>query len=588
MEDNNIFSLLKRLYPHISKRKRWQCFILLTLILLSSLAEVISIGAVLPFLGALSSPERVFTHPLAQTFIQYFNIASPEQLLLPLTIIFASAAVFAGAIRLLVLWLQTRLSFSTAHELGVSIYNRTLFQPYTVHASRNSSEVINGIYAKAGAIASNAILPMLTIINAAAMLCTILVAITFIEPFTALTTFGGFGLLYLGIIGVTRKKLLSDSKIMANRSNEVIKTLQEGLGSIRDVIIYGTQKTYCNTYKVADLSLRRALGNTAIISQSPRFIMEALGIMLMTILAYKLTQSSDGIIGAIPILGSIALAAQRLLPLLQQAYQSWSAIRSGQASLFDALKLLEQPLPTPETLHPQALPFDKSITLKGIYFSYLQHSPWVLQDINLNIEKGSRTGFIGATGSGKSTLLDIIMGLLEPSKGQLYIDNHLINANSIKSWQQHIAHVPQTIFLSDNSIAENIACGIPKEKIDIERVKHAAAQAQIAETIESWDETYQTHVGERGIRLSGGQRQRIGIARALYRKANVIIFDEATSALDSKTEETVMKAIDGLNKNLTILIIAHRISTLRGCDKIVSLGDAKIQSINDYHDLIIN
>ncbi len=584
-KDNNIFLLLKQLYRHISKRKKIQLLLLLLLILLTSIAEVISIGAVIPFLSVLASPQHIFEHPSAQTFIHYFNITSPEQLLLPLSIGFASAAVFAGAMRLLLLWFQTRLSLSTAHELGVSIYRRTLYQPYSVHVSRNSSEVINGIYAKASAITSNAILPALTIINMVVMLCTIISAIIIIEPSTALLTFAGFGLIYLGIITSTRKKLLSDSKIIATQSDDVIKSLQEGLGGIRDVLIYGTQKTYCNIYKKSDYRLRRAQGNTVIIGQSPRFLMEALGIMLMTGLAYKLATSSEGLVGAIPILGSIALAAQRLLPVLQQGYQSWSAIRSGQASLVDTLELLDQPLPKSETLNFTKLPFEKRIEFKDIHFNYTQSEKWTLENINLVINKGSRTGFIGTTGSGKSTLLDILMGLLEPTKGKLIIDNQVVEPSTVRSWQKHIAHVPQTIFLSDSSIAENIAFGIPLAEIDMVQVKRAAEQAQIAESIEQWDKKYNTLVGERGVRLSGGQRQRIGIARALYQQADVIIFDEATSALDSQTESAVMKAIENLSSDLTILIIAHRISTLRNCDRIVTLNNGKIEAINNYQEL---
>jgi ATP-binding cassette subfamily B protein len=224
--------------------------------------------------------------------------------------------------------------------------------------------------------------------------------------------------------------------------------------------------------------------------------------------------------------------------------------------------------------------------LKKLYFRYGSNSDYVLKNLNLNIEKGSRVGFIGVTGSGKSTLLDIIMGLLQANSGTLEIDGQPITPANQRAWQLHISHVPQAIFLADSTIEENIAFGVPKSQIDNLLIKQVARQAQIAETIESWPAQYQTFVGERGIRLSGGQRQRIGIARALYKQADVIIFDEATSALDNKTEKAVMQAIEGLDQDLTILIIAHRLSTLKNCSQIFELAKGGIKRAGSYQDLL--
>ena len=309
--------------------------------------------------------------------------------------------------------------------------------------------------------------------------------------------------------------------------------------------------------------------------------------LLIAMLAYSLAQEAEGIVKAIPILGALALGAQRLLPVLQQVYSSWSSIRSGQASLQDALELLDQPIPDyPDQSFLQPMQFMYSINLKQLGFRYSSQTPYVLEKLDLTIVKGSRVGFIGNTGSGKSTLLDIIMGLLQPTEGSLEVDNQAISPINQRAWQAHIAHVPQAIFLADSSVEENIAFGVPKDKIDIERVRQAAKQAQIADSIESWPMQYQTFVGERGIRLSGGQRQRIGIARALYKQADVIIFDEATSALDNETEKAVMEAIEGLSKNLTLLIIAHRLTTLKNCTQIVELGAGGIKRIGSYQELI--
>ena len=585
--NQSITTLLKRLWHHISPRRRGQFGLLLVLMLLASFAEILSIGAVLPFLGVLTAPERVFEHSAAQPIIQALGLTMPAQLLLPLTIAFAVAALIAGAMRLLLLWASTRLSFATGADLSISIYRRTLYQPYAVHCARNSSEVINGISGKANGVIYSIIVPALTLISSSVMLIAILIALLAVEPVIALAAFGGFGLIYAFIIRLTRKQLLADSQRIARESNHVIKSLQEGLGGIRDVLIDGSQATYCHIYRNADLPLRRAQGNNVFISFSPRYGMEALGMILIAALAYSLAQQADGIAKAIPILGALALGAQRLLPVLQQAYGSWTQINGGQASLQDTLELLDQPLPDyAGQPAAQPLPFKHNISLKQLAFRYSPQTPYVLKHLNLTIAKGSRVGFIGTTGSGKSTLLDIVMGLLQPTDGTLEIDGQPVMPTNNRAWQAHIAHVPQAIFLADSSIEENIAFGVPIDQIDPQRVRQAAQQAQIADSIESWPKQYQTFVGERGMRLSGGQRQRIGIARTLYKQADVIIFDEATSALDNETEQAVMQAIEGLSEDLTLLIIAHRLTTLKNCTQIVELGAGEIVRIGSYQDIV--
>ncbi len=582
-----ITALLKRLWFNINSRRRGQFGLLLLLMFLASFAEILSIGAVLPFLGVLSAPERIYTLPATQPLIHVLRLTEPLQLLLPLTVIFGLAALIAGAMRLLLLWASTRLSFAAGADLSSSIYRRTLYQSYAVHCERNSSEVINGISGKANSVIYNVIVPTLTLISSSVMLIAILMALVAVNPFIALAAFGGFGLIYAFIVRLTRKRLLINSQITARESTQVIKSLQEGLGGIRDVLIDGSQDIYCRIYSNADLPLRQAQGNNMFISSAPRYAMEALGMMIIAGLAYSLALQPEGIAKAIPILGALALGAQRLLPVLQLVYSSWTSIQGSQASLNDVLELLDQPLPGYNyQLTTEPLPFENTISLKQLSFRYSMQTPYVLKQLNLSIAKGSRVGFIGATGSGKSTLLDIVMGLLQPTHGTMEVDNQVITIGNQRSWQAHIAHVPQAIFLADSSIEENIAFGVPKDQIDIERVRRAAQQAQISESIESWPKQYQTFVGERGIRLSGGQRQRIGIARALYKQADVIIFDEATSALDNDTEQAVMQAIEGLSKDLTLLIIAHRLTTIKNCTQIVELGDGGIKRAGSYQDIV--
>lgn len=561
--------------------------LLLVLMIFASFAEIVSIGAVLPFLGVLTAPDRVFTHAAAQPFIHVLGLTEPAQLLLPLTVAFGLAALIAGAMRLLLLWGSTRLSFATGADISIGIYRRTLYQPYAVHVERNSSEVINGISNKANGVIYSIIAPALTIVSSGVMLVAILIAMLSVDPVTTSLAFGGFGAIYAVIIKLTAMRVKNDSSRIASESTQVIKALQEGLGGIRDVLIDGSQPTYCQIYRNADQPLRRAQGNNLFISQFPRYGMEALGMLLIAALAYSLAQQTDGIAKAIPILGALALGAQRLLPVLQQTYGSWINIQGGRASLQDTLELLDQPLPDyADQTDIKPLTFHNSISLNHLSFRYSSQTSWVLNKLDLSFEKGERIGFVGVTGSGKSTLLDIIMGLLQPTEGSLEVDGQKVGLNNQRAWQMHIAHVPQAIFLADSTVEENIAFGVPKDRIDRERVRLAARQAQIADAVESWSKGYDTFVGERGVRLSGGQRQRIGIARALYKQADVIIFDEATSALDNETELAVMQAIEGLSEELTIFIIAHRLTTLRNCTKVVELGGGGIRRVGSYREIV--
>jgi ATP-binding cassette, subfamily B, bacterial PglK len=578
---------IKRLWAHLTPRRKKQLGLLLVIMVITSFAEVVSIGAVLPFLGALMSPEKVFANEYIQPIIRNLQITEATQLLLPLTLLFIAAAIFSAGMRLTLIWAQTRLGHAIGADLSVQTYEKTLYQPYSVHVSRNSSQVIAGISGKINSVVYSSLLPMLSAASSALILVTIMAALIAIDPVVALATFGGFGAVYAVIMALSRKRLTQNSQRISYESNQVVKALQEGLGGIRDVLIDGTQAVYCKIYRSADLPLRAAQANNQIIGASPRFLIEALGIALIAALAYALTGREGGVAAAIPLLGALAIGAQRLLPVLQQLYGSWSSLRGGQASLNDVLDLLELPLPAyaraPIT---KPIGFKKSIKLNGVSFCYTAQTPWVLSDINLEIPKGARIGFMGTTGSGKSTLLDILMALLPPGKGSLVIDDTTITEQNFRNWQSHIAHVPQSIFLADTTIAENIAFGVPLDQIDYQRVEKAAQQAQIAKTIESWEKGYNTFVGERGVRLSGGQRQRIGIARALYKQADVIVFDEATSALDNETEAAVMDSIDAIGSDITVLMVAHRLSTLKACDVIYELDAGEITRWASYREII--
>jgi ABC-type multidrug transport system fused ATPase/permease subunit len=564
---------LKRLWRKLSKRRKLQFCAILILMIVSSFAEVISLGVVIPFLGVLTAPEFFYNHSYAQPIIQFFDFSSPDQLLLPITALFVAAILIASTIRLLLIYLMTHLSYASGADLSIGIYRRTLYQDYSVHISRNSSEIINGIIRKTDLVVGGIIGPVLILTSSVILIIGVVGALFTINPLVALATIFGFGIVYLGVMFFTRIPLKRNSKSIASDSNLMVKSLQEGLGGIRDVIIDGSQEFYCNIYQSADLPYRRALASNSLIGENPRNIVEGLGMTIIVLLAYTMTQNSNTIESIIPILGAFALGAQRLLPAMQQAYRSYSAMQGSLVSFEEVLDLLDQPLPDSINMpRPKPISFNKEIQLINLSFRYSKGTPLVLANVNLKIAKGSRVGFIGTTGSGKSTLLDIIMGMLNPTEGFLAIDGKAISVENNRSWQEHISHVPQHIYLSDDTIESNIAFGVKSENVDLELVRLAAKKAQISELIEGWKDKYQTNVGERGIRLSGGQRQRIGIARALYKKTDVLILDEATSSLDTDTEHSIMSSIGSLGEDLTILIIAHRVTTLKDCDQIIEVN----------------
>lgn len=581
-------NLLIRLWFHLSPRRRGQFFLLSGLMLLSAFAEVVSLGAVLPFLGILTAPESVFAYPGVAAAAQSLGFTSANELLFPITLAFAAAAVIAGVMRITLLWVSTRLAFGSGADVSLDIYRRTLYQPYPVHISRNSSEVISGITNKV-ATAVSVLNQVLVLISSVVLMTAITMALLVIDFRIALVSCFAFGGAYALLSAVSRRKLKRNSQRIASSQTQVVKALQEGLGGIRDVLLDGTQPIYCTVFHQASQQLRHAQGNNLFLAGSPRFAMESLGMVLIAALAYALSRQPGGIATALPVLGALALGAQRLLPALQQAYSAWATIRGSQASLAATIDLLDQPVPAELLLPPPPpLRFASAIQFENVRFRYSPQGPWVLDGLNLGISKGEKVAVVGSTGSGKSTTLDLLMGLVNPVEGRFLVDGQPLSQNQVRAWQRSVAHVPQSIFLADATVAQNIALGVPAIAVDMARVRRAAAQAQIAEFIEAQDQGYDAMVGERGVRLSGGQRQRIGIARALYKEADVLVFDEATSALDNTTEQAVMESIQRLGKHLTIILIAHRLTTVRACDKIFELDGGRVIAQGSYDELLVS
>jgi ATP-binding cassette, subfamily B, bacterial PglK len=581
-----LFSLLLQLFRHISKRRQQQFILLLCLMLISSFAEVVSLGAVVPFVGVLTQPEKIFQYPAVTEIADIFGIGPSENLILPLTIMFATAALFSGGIRLALLWVSIRLANATGADLSIDVYRRTLYQSYSIHIARSSSEIISGITQKVGT-ATSVLISLVTVIISTSLFVAIMSTLLFIEPMGAIFATVIFGSTYGVIAWSTRRRLVQNSYCIAQEQTQVVKSLQEGLGAIRDVLLDGTQMVYCNVYSKAILKLQRASGENSFFNQAPRYGMETLGLVLIAFFILALNHRTGSVTAALPILAVLALGAQRLLPLMQQIYGNWSVVTGSKAGLSDVLDLLNQPLPAQANQpEPEPLLLRQSIRFDNVSFQYSSNGPWVLGGINLTIPRGARIGIIGSTGSGKSTMTDLLLCLLEPTRGQILIDGQSVSQDHQLAWQRTIAHVPQSIFMADATIAENIAFGIPVEKIDFDRVKESAKKAQFADFIESRPAGYDAFVGERGVQLSGGQRQRIGIARALYKNASVLVFDEATSALDNETEHAIMETINGLSKDLTMFIIAHRLTTLKNCTQIIELNAGVVSLVGTYLDLI--
>lgn len=579
--------MLKRLWNHLSKRRQKQFIWMQIFIVVASFFEMASLGAVVPFLGVLSEPEPVFQNEYLQPFIKFFDIAEANQLALPMTVLFVCLVLLSAIIRLILLWTLTRLSQLAGADLSINIYRHTLYQDYSVHVSRNSSEVINGIITKTQTVSKGVFGPILNLISTSVTIIGIIAVLLLINVTVTLTAFIGFGSLYLIVMYLTRRNLRENSQHIAEKSDLMVKSLQEGLEGIREVLINNNQQFYTELYRSSDLQMRRASWRNEMIYSSPRFGMEGVGISIVAIFAYSATLNLGGIDQFLPILGAFVLGAQKLLPAIQKAYASYSRVKGSKYSLLDVITLLDQPLPVSvDEQSPAYFPYENSIGLNNLSFRYSEESPWILKNINLEIPKGSVVGVVGTTGCGKSTLLDLIMGLLPPSAGEVKVDNVSLKADNKRSWQAHISNVPQHIYLSDGTIEENIAFGLPSDEIDQERVLEAAKKAQLSELIENWEKGYQTLVGERGTRLSGGQRQRVGLARAFYKQTDVLILDEATSALDDETELAVMESIESFDEELTVVIIAHRITTLKSCDMIIKLGSDYTMQILSYEELI--
>jgi len=583
-DSKSLFFLLKKLWFFIDKTRRLEFFLIISLMIISAMFELISLGAVIPFLAVLVMPEKIFDYPFGVIAIDTLGLNGSDNLAFFFTFFFCCAAVISGAVRVLVLFVSTRFSHKMGADLSLEIYRRTLYQNYSIHLEENTSSLISAISFKTDKIIHEVISPSLVALTSFFILIAILIALLLIDAKIISVIFIVLILVYICISKLSRALIRENAVVISIQSTQLIKLLQEGLGGIRNVLLEGSQIFYSRLFASSNSALRSAQASNQFLGSAPRYFIESCGIVFIASLAFNLVSNGRDVSNLIPIIGALALGIQKLLPVLQQLYNAWASLKSSHDTLNDLLFYLDRPVEIYSDVLDGFLNFNNNIILRGVSFSYASSKSKVLSDINLEIKKGEKVGFIGKTGSGKSTLVDIIMGLLEPSSGHVEVDGLPLTQNNRRQWQKMITHVPQQVFLTDSSLIENIALGVSLNQIDFNKMKIAAELAQIAELVNKSD----TCIGERGAKLSGGQRQRIGIARAFYKQTDLIILDEATSALDLKTERLVMNSIKEIGPRATILVIAHRLSSLSFCDKIIEIEGGKVKRCGTYYQIINN
>ena len=572
-KDNSKIFLISLIWKHLSLERRQQLFLLFLLIILSGVAEIYSVASVIPFLNNLSNSESSYTISIIEPL---FRLFSPFKSLNPIifsTGIFLFCISVAAILRLINVYLANFISAAIGSEFSSKAYSLTLNQPYIRQIERNSSEIISSIVTQTD-VTVGVIKTIIFLITSIIISIGLIYSLFIINWILSLSISLILALLYLifGLYFKNRLKKFSKSK--AKLVKQQTRALQEGLGSIKDIILDNSQEFYSKLFKKSDNPIRFLSAKSGFIAESPRYVFEVVSLFIIIFIAciYKLFIDSN--INLIPLLGSMALVLQRLLPAFQLAYGSWVIITINTNSALDFLYLLDQK-PYFQKKKTNNFLFKNKINLRNISFSYKNNSKKILESFNLEIFKGERIGIIGPSGGGKSTLGDIIMGLLEPTDGLLEIDGVNLHKNdkfSKNDWYKNISHVPQDIFLIDGTVAENIAFGVPYNEIDKKKLMQVIHASRLSSFIKNIDDAFLTIVGERGSKLSGGQRQRIGIARALYKGGNILILDEATSALDQETELSIMQTIDNLDSSMTIIIITHRLSTLKKCNRIIDLG----------------
>lgn len=581
----------KKIIDLLTPQESGRFILILIIVLISGLLDVFGVASIMPFIAVLSKPELVETNTIlasAYKFSQNFGVNTTSQFLFLLALFSFLTLVFSMVFKALTMYAQLRFAVMREYSLGKRLLEGYVRQPYVWFLNRNSAELGKNILSEVSRYTNYCLLPMVNIISHSILAIALISLIVFINPTVAFVSFtvlsGSYFIIYKSA-GVILEKIGKKSF----RSNEDrFGALQELFGSIKELKVRGLEQTYIDKYSTSAQIYAKALASSQLISQLPRFFIEAIAFGGIIILVLVLLKNNNELTLALPTIVLYVFAGYRLMPALQAIYRSYADLRFSNTGL-NALHKDIMSLKSKKTENNNSglISLKQNIELKNIYFTYPNAIQPALNNISMTIPSKSIVGLVGSTGSGKTTLADTILGLLESQQGTLTIDDNCIDNNNRKLWQKNIGYVPQNIYLSDDTVLANIAFGVEPGNINDAEVYRSAKIANIHDfVINELSDGYNTIVGERGARLSGGQRQRIGIARAMYHNPQLFIFDEATSALDSITENTVMEAIKKLGKKITIIIIAHRLSTVRDCEKIFLLEKGKLIDEGTFETLV--
>jgi ATP-binding cassette, subfamily B, bacterial PglK len=569
---SNVVGALVALYGVLPGRRRRQLRWIAVLMTLSAVAEMVSLGALVPFITMMSGAQAADAGfwPLGGMTSRF---SGPDGIL-RLTMMFVLIVGLATTIRIVLNILLARVNFRTGHDIGCDIHAGSLGQPYEYHLLHNSAETVGAI-AKVD-VAVQVLQAVLTGISSGFVAICICITLLFVNAAMALIVMGVFGGAYIIVSRINHDRLLRNGRGINAMTTKRIQIVKESIGGVREVILDRTHEFHKERFRNADRVMRSAQESNQILMPLPRLLIEGLAMLVLATLCCVLALRGVGLLSAIPTLIVLAVGGQRLLPLLQQAYQGWAMVSGHLAVIADVSMLARSHAPAEPDLDVPKIELAREIRFDRVAFGYSGAPRRILQDVDLQIPVGACVGIVGPTGGGKSTLLNLLMGLLRPVDGRIVVDGEALAGGRIQGWQMNIAHVPQSIFLADATVLENVALGVHRENIDVQRAMDALLKAHLMPVIDSLPEGLETLVGENGVRLSGGQRQRLGIARALYKRAGVLVLDEATSALDEDTELDIMKSLADLGRDVTVLMVAHRLSTLRSCDFILRVADGRV------------
>ena len=587
-----MISSLKNLFHLLSTSQKNRLILLQFLVILNSAFEVISIAAVGAFMSLVGSFNQIEINPLYIEASNIINISSPSSFLLLAAVFTLAILVITAIISLFTLWRLSIFGALVGADLSNRLYYFYMQKDWIFHSSNNSSNLKNRI-ANESLRVSNGVINHVMLMNSKIVMSIIMsIALMIYNIYVAMSAAIIFSIAYFFLYKTARARLIRNGSVTSAAQALRLKLMSEGFGGIKDVLLLGRQALFNKSFFKASNNFARAAGSSQVLSMGPRYIMELVAFSSVILLVIFLLLNYQGDIGKIlPVITIYALAGFKLLPAFQQIYYSLTTIRVN----IHAFHLLQEDLEISDAdylanqftqnFDDNVIDFKKNIVLQNIKFKYPSVYSNALNNINLEIPANHVIGIVGSSGSGKSTLIDILLGLIPPNEGKILIDGNEINSHNIKHWQNLIGFVPQSIFLADSTIKENIAFGLPEDEIDNEKVANAIDMSHLREFVDSLDNGINTVVGERGVQLSGGQRQRIGIARALYQNASVLILDEATSSLDGISEMLIMNAINDFFGKKTIVIIAHRLSTIKNCNTIYILENGKILDSGTYDQL---